>query len=75
MNERYVIDAYAWVEYLIGSKAGEKVKLVLENENNEHQTLAKNLHSFIQIRVTRGEKRSVNLKIRVERRSGKIAYF
>jgi len=35
MNERYVIDAYAWIEYLIGSKAGEKVKLVLEEENNE----------------------------------------
>ena len=40
MNERYVIDAYAWVEYLIGSKAGEKVKLVLENENNEIFTCA-----------------------------------
>jgi hypothetical protein len=23
---KYVIDAYAWIEYLIGSKAGEKVK-------------------------------------------------
>jgi predicted nucleic acid-binding protein len=34
MNERYVIDAYAWIEYLIGSKAGEKVKTVLEGEDN-----------------------------------------
>ena len=40
MNERYVIDAYAWIEYLIGSKAGEKVKSVLEEENNEVYTCA-----------------------------------
>jgi hypothetical protein len=26
MNEKYVIDAYAWIEYLIGSRAGEKDK-------------------------------------------------
>lgn len=40
MNERFVIDAYAWIEYLIGSKAGEKVKSVLEEENNEIYTCA-----------------------------------
>jgi len=40
MSDRYVIDAYAWIEYLIGSKAGEKVKSVLEEENNEIYTCA-----------------------------------
>jgi len=40
MNERYIIDAYAWIEYLIGSKAGEKVKSVLEEENSEIYTCA-----------------------------------
>ena len=40
MNERYVIDAYAWVEYLIGSKSGEKVKSFLEEENSEIYTCA-----------------------------------
>jgi predicted nucleic acid-binding protein len=40
MNERYVVDAYAWIEYLIGSKAGENVKSVLEEENNEIYTCA-----------------------------------
>ena len=40
MSEKYVIDAYAWIEYLIGSRAGEKVKLVLEEENNEVYTCA-----------------------------------
>lgn len=40
MNERYVIDAYAWIEYLIGSRAGEKVKSVLEQEGNEIFTCA-----------------------------------
>jgi len=40
MSEKYVIDAYAWIEYLIGSKPGEKVKLVLEGKNNEIYTCA-----------------------------------
>lgn len=40
MNEKYVIDAYAWIEYLIGSKAGEKVKSILEEENSEVYTCA-----------------------------------
>jgi len=40
MNEKYVIDAYAWIEYLIGSKSGEKVKFVLEEGNNETYTCA-----------------------------------
>jgi len=37
---RCVIDAYAWIEYLIGSKAGDKVRAVLEEENNEVYTCA-----------------------------------
>lgn len=40
MNKKYIIDAYAWIEYLIGSKSGEKVKSVLEAENNEIYTCA-----------------------------------
>jgi predicted nucleic acid-binding protein len=35
---RYVLDAYAWIEYLIGSKAGEKVRAVLEEETTEVYT-------------------------------------
>jgi predicted nucleic acid-binding protein len=38
--DKYVIDAYAWIEYLIGSKAGDKVRTVLEEENNEVYTCA-----------------------------------
>ncbi|MDD5616224.1 MAG: hypothetical protein PHH85_08480 [Candidatus Methanoperedens sp.] len=30
----YLIDTYAWVEYFTGSKRGEKVKKIIENENN-----------------------------------------
>ncbi|MCK4243944.1 PIN domain-containing protein [Candidatus Bathyarchaeota archaeon] len=34
MNERYIIDAYAWIEYLTGSSAGDKVNHILgENRN------------------------------------------
>jgi len=37
---KYVIDASAWVEYLIGSRAGEKVRSVLDAENSEIYTCA-----------------------------------
>jgi predicted nucleic acid-binding protein len=40
MSEKYVIDAYAWIEYLLGSKAGEKVKSILEKETNDIYTCA-----------------------------------
>ena len=40
MNEKYVVDAYAWVEYLIGGEAGRKVKNALEEETNEFYTCA-----------------------------------
>lgn len=30
----YVFDAYAWIEYLNGTKLGEKVKDIIENKNN-----------------------------------------
>jgi predicted nucleic acid-binding protein len=36
----YVIDAYAWIEYLIGSEAGSEVNTILENESNEIYTCA-----------------------------------
>ncbi len=32
---RYVIDSYAWIEYLVGSIKGMKVKEIVESENNE----------------------------------------
>jgi predicted nucleic acid-binding protein len=37
---RYVVDAYAWIEYLIGSEAGSEVNIILENESNEIYTCA-----------------------------------
>ncbi|MFQ6074564.1 MAG: PIN domain-containing protein [Candidatus Bathyarchaeia archaeon] len=40
MNDRYVVDAYAWIEYLIGSDAGRRVKAALEREDNEIYTSA-----------------------------------
>lgn len=32
---RYIIDSYAWIEYLEGSELGKKVYEVLTNKNNE----------------------------------------
>jgi len=40
MSEKYIIDAYAWIEYLIGSKDGEKVKSFLEEETSQIYTCA-----------------------------------
>jgi predicted nucleic acid-binding protein len=37
---RYVIDAYAWIEYLIGSDTGKKVYAILEKEKIETYTCA-----------------------------------
>jgi len=37
---KFVVDAYAWMEYLSGSKGGEKVKSVLEEKDNEVYTCA-----------------------------------
>ena len=34
----FVIDAYAWIEYMEGSKLGEKVKEIIENPNNSAYT-------------------------------------
>lgn len=32
---KYVIDSWAWIEYLIGSDSGEEVKQIIENKGNE----------------------------------------
>ncbi|RLI27238.1 hypothetical protein DRO58_04625 [Candidatus Bathyarchaeota archaeon] len=37
-RKRYIIDAYAWIEYFIGSDAGKKVKEVLEDGSCEVYT-------------------------------------
>ncbi len=37
---KYVIDAYAWIEYLIGSAIGTKVNEIIDQENVEVYTCA-----------------------------------
>lgn len=32
---KYIIDSYAWIEYLEGSKLGEKVREIIINTDNE----------------------------------------
>ena len=36
----YVIDAWAWIEYLIGSEHGEKLKEIIDENNNQVYTCA-----------------------------------
>ena len=43
----YVIDAWAWVEYLIGSEHGTKVKEILDDESNEIYTCALTLAEIV----------------------------
>ena len=32
---RYVIDSYAWIEYFMGTKAGENAKAIIENSEEK----------------------------------------
>ena len=43
----YVVDAWAWIEYLIGSEYGSKVNEILEEESNEIYTCAVTLAEII----------------------------
>jgi len=47
MTREYVVDAYAWVEYLIGSEIGARVKVVLEDGNIGIYTCAVTLGEVI----------------------------
>ena len=44
---RYIIDSYAWIEYLNGGASGEKVNKIIKEENNEIITLALNISEVI----------------------------
>ena len=47
MTSRYVVDAYAWIEYLRGSHAGETVKSLLASEESEIYTCAVTLAEVV----------------------------
>jgi len=47
MTREYVVDAYAWIEYLIGSEIGARVKAILEDENSGIYTSAVTLAEVI----------------------------
>jgi len=53
MTKDYVIDAYAWIEYLIGTDIGSKVKTILEDERSGIYTSAVTLAEVIS-KVSRG---------------------
>jgi predicted nucleic acid-binding protein len=43
----YVVDAWAWIEYLVGSKYGAKLKEILEDDESELFTCAVTLAEVI----------------------------
>ena len=55
----YVVDAWAWIEYLIGSEKGSKVKDILEDESNEIHTCAVTLAEVISKVVREGKDHEV----------------
>ena len=44
---RYVVDAWAWIEYLVGSEHGSKLNKILEDESSEIYTCAVTLAQVI----------------------------
>jgi len=60
---KYVIDAYAWIEYLRGSRAGVKVKAVFEEENNEAYTCAVTIAEVVSKTAREGQDVEVAYKI------------
>jgi predicted nucleic acid-binding protein len=52
---KYVIDAYAWIEYLRGSRAGEKVRAIFEEENSEVYTCAVTIAEVISKTAREGQ--------------------
>ena len=56
---RYVIDAWAWIEYLIGSNRGSKIRIILENEKNEIFTCSLTIAEVIS--MIKREKRDYEL--------------
>ncbi len=51
----YVIDAYAWIEYLDGSESGARVDNVLENDTSEVYTCAVTVAEVVS-KVARGRR-------------------
>jgi len=54
MSSKYVVDAYAWTEYLIGSRAGETVKSLLDRERTEIYTCAVSLAEVVSKAASEG---------------------
>jgi predicted nucleic acid-binding protein len=52
---RYVVDSWAWIEYLEGSVAGQKVREVIADERNEIFTHVVSLGEIVS-KVRRSEK-------------------
>lgn len=44
---KYIVDAWAWVEYLVGSTFGAKVRDVLDEDGNEVYTCAVTLSEVV----------------------------
>jgi predicted nucleic acid-binding protein len=63
MAKEYIVDAYAWIEYLIGSTIGTRVKAIIDDEQNGIYTTAVTLAEVIS-KIAR-EKHNVDTAYRI----------
>ena len=81
MNRAFIVDAYAWVEYLDGSSRGEKVRDIVEDEKNRvftcAITIAEVVSKFIRRehdpRVAYDAMTSISIIVRIDEELSKLA--
>ena len=56
---RYVIDSYAWVEYFIASDKGERIKKIVESNNEINETYTSVISVAEITSITKRENRDV----------------
>src|SRR3989338_2113762 len=57
----FVLDAYAWIEYLDGTVKGENVKKIIENQENKNYTCAVTVAEIVSKFIRRGKDVNVAL--------------
>ena len=78
---RFVVDAYAWIEYLEGSEKGKKVSILIENELNDvftsSSTVAEIVSKFLRskknIKIALNCIDSMSTVVNVNREIGSLA--
>ncbi len=63
MSKQYIIDSYAWVEYLDGSKRGEKLRTILDDAETTTYTSAVTLAEVVSKAIRTHRDHELALKV------------